>query len=124
MLDALRKKNALLQAQCAVRGDLDDITVSLTLMRRFQEDYDCLRPAHPLQVQTVRGAGAYDRGGGAYGGSAPLPLASGSEWHNPEDEFLLACRVTTGTRRMWGERKCKQGLHSIPGNTDFCGDCG
>jgi hypothetical protein len=41
VLDALRKKNALLQAQFAVRGDLDDITVSLTLMRRCQEDYDC-----------------------------------------------------------------------------------
>jgi hypothetical protein len=93
LLDALRKKNALMQAQFAVREDLDAITRSLSSMRRYQEDYDCLRPAHSPDAVQVNSVSLPP---------PPSPPPARAEWLNPEDEFLLACRVTAGeARRSW-----------------------
>ena len=118
LLVALRKKNELLQSQFAVRDDLDVLLRSLTVMKRYQEDFNSLR--HPVEAYPVPDVVYVATSLHAASSSAALM----AEELACDDDSLDVCRVGFSQGRAVETRRCKSGAHEIPTYIDFCGECG
>ena len=116
LMAALRKKNDLVQAQFAVREDLDFLLRELTAMRRYQEDFRHLQGTKPDNTSTM-----YAALKAAEEIVARAQVANSIQHELPDhfDDHITACSV-----RKWANRPCKSGKHDVPLNTDFCGECG
>ena len=109
LLASLRLKNRLLQSQSAVRADLNVLIRELAVMKRYQEEFELLRPeeevADALADMSV--------------------LASSAHCSiDAYEDVLNVCKVGEAPGGSWPTRLCKKGLHQVATNIDFCGDCG